>query len=232
MTGPARDGAWLADFGERLARAGFLVAGGFRPGPDDDVPALPDGAPAATVLVVGSLSNTLLPILKERAEWRDGVPDPLDRYTRAALTALADDARLGVVFPFDGPPYYPFQRWALRTGGFSRSPMGVLADEPHGPWLGLRAAFLAREVLPVTGGGRDGPCPTCADTPCISACPAGALSSSGYDVPRCLSWLAANPSADCHRGCLARRACPFGRDHAQGYDEAAFHMRSFLDAAF
>lgn len=230
MTGPARDGAWLAGLGGRLARAGFLLAGGFHPAPDDDVPACPDGASAATVLMVGSLSNTLLPILKGRPEWRDGAPDPLDRYTRSALAALAEEERLGVVFPFDGPPWHPFQRWASRVGGFSRSPMGVLADEPHGPWLGLRAALLSREVLPVTGGGRDGPCPTCADTPCISACPAGALSRTGYDVPRCLSWLVANPSADCHRGCLARRACPFGREHVQGEEEAAFHMRSFLGA--
>jgi hypothetical protein len=232
MSDPARDGAWLAGIGRRLARAGFLVAGGFAPEPDDNVPALPDGAPAAAVLVVGSLSNTVLPILKERPEWRDGAPDPLDRYTRAALTAIAEDEQLGVVFPFDGPPWHPFQRWALRTGGFSRSPLGILADELHGPWLGLRAALLSREALPATGRSGDGPCPTCSDPPCISACPAGALDGNGYDVPRCLAWLSANPSADCHRGCLARRACPFGRAHAQGYEEAGFHMRSFLSAAF
>jgi hypothetical protein len=233
MKGPARDGAWLAGIGDRLVRAGFLPAGHFAPRPGDSVPAMADGAAAAALLLVGSLSDELFRPFRESPEAADGAPDPLDRYTRRVLTGIAGEFSLGVVFPFEGPPYFPFQRWALRTGGFSPSPMGVLAHREYGTWLGLRAALLSAEPVGATAAAAEpGPCETCLEKPCIAACPAGALSDApppaGYDVPRCLAHLRAAPEAACHTGCLARRACPFGRDHAQSATAGAFHMAAFL----
>lgn len=226
---PARDAAWLADLGDRLARAGFCLLGRFEPAPDDGVPDARAGHAAHAVFVVGSLSNALFKIFASSREATDGLPDPLDRFTRRVLTRLAESEGLGIVFPFEGPPYHPFQRWTLRAGSFSRSPMGVLAHSAFGPWAGLRAALLSPEPLAVpTAPPTEGPCPTCSDTPCMSACPAGALSQAGYDVPRCLAYLRANPAAPCHAGCLARHACPFGRAHAQSAQAGSFHMRSFL----
>lgn len=226
---PARDAAWIAGLGDRLARAGFCLLGRFAPTVDDVVPDARAGHAARAVLVVGSLSNSLFAIFGTSPEAADGLPDPLDRFTRRVLTELADSEGLGIVFPFDGPPYHPFQRWALKAGGFSRSPMGVLAHREFGPWTGLRAALLSPEPMAVPASlPEQGPCPTCSDTPCISACPAGALSQTGYDVPRCLAHLRANPAASCHAGCVARHACPFGRTHAQSEEAGSFHMRAFL----
>jgi hypothetical protein len=216
----------MADIGAALAHAGFRLLGGFTPDPDDAVPDIAPGVPATGLMLVGSLSNELFPHFDESAEARDGAPDPLDRHTRRVLTPIAEAAGMVPIFVFDGPPYHPFQRWALRVGGFSPSPMGLLAHERSGPWLALRAAFLTREPVPAVS--RAGPCPSCRDTPCIAACPAGALGPGGYDVPRCLAYLEATPDAACHVGCLARRACPVGTAFAQGEREGAFHMRSFL----
>lgn len=228
-THPARDAAWIAGLGDRLARAGFCLLGQFAPAPGDAVPGARAGHAARAVLVVGSLSNPLFEIFGTSPEAIDGLPDPLDRFTRRVLTGLAGSEGLGIVFPFDGPPYHPFQRWALKAGGFSRSPMGVLAHHEFGPWTGLRAALLSPEPMAVPASlPEQGPCPTCSDTPCMSACPAGALSQTGYDVPRCLAYLRANPAAPCHAGCIARRACPFGRAHAQSEEAGSFHMRAFL----
>lgn len=228
-THPARDAAWIAGLGDRLARAGFCLLGRFEPVPDDAVPAVRPGRETRAVLIVGSLSNALFELFRTSAEAADGLPDPLDRFTRRVLSALADGEGLGIVFPFDGPPHHPFQRWTLRAGSFSRSPMGVLAHRAFGPWAGLRAALLSVEPLTASAdAGTDGPCPACHDAPCLSACPAGALSQSGYDVPRCLAYLRADPAAPCHDGCLARHACPFGRSHAQSAAAGRFHMRSFV----
>lgn len=227
---PAADAARLADLGGRLVRAGFLLAGWFAPGTDDGVPPLGDGRRAAALLLVGSLSNALLPILRRQPEWSDGAPDPLDRYTRSALVPIARAAGMDILFPFDGPPYLPFQRWALRCGGLSRSPMGLLAHRAFGPWLGLRAALLT--PVPVRRpAGADGPCASCADAPCVTACPAGALSrSDGYDVAACRGYLGAHPEAACHAGCLSRHACPVGQRHRQTPEAGAFHMAAFTGA--
>nr|WP_283776396.1 hypothetical protein [Stappia sp. WLB 29] len=205
------------------------MLGRFEPVPEDEVPHTGTGHAARAVFVVGSLSNALFEVFASSPEAADGLPDPLDRFTRRVLTGLAESEGLGIVFPFEGPPYHPFQRWTLRAGGFSRSPMGVLAHREFGPWAGLRAAFLSSEPLAVPAASpAEGPCPACSGTPCMSACPAGALSEAGYDVPRCLAYLRANPAAPCHAGCLARHACPFGRAHAQSPEAGSFHMRSFV----
>lgn len=226
---PARDAAWIALVGDRLARAGFCLLGRFEPVPDDAVPDIRPGRETRAVLVVGSLSNALFKIFATSPEAADDQPDPLDRFTRRILSDLAASEGLGIVFPFEGPPYHPFQRWTLRAGSFSRSPMGVLAHRAFGPWAGLRGALLSAEPLTVSSdAGADGPCPTCLEKPCLSACPAGALSQAGYDVPRCLAYLRADPAAPCHDGCLARHACPFGRPHAQSAEAGSFHMRSFV----
>ncbi|WP_156884509.1 hypothetical protein [Stappia stellulata] len=222
----------MAEIGAALARAGFRLVGGFAPRAEDGVPELPHGVPTAGLMLVGSLSSELFSLFDKSPEARDGAPDPLDRYTRRVLTPIAGAAGLAPVFVFDGPPYHPFQRWALRVGGFSSSPMGLLAHETFGPWLALRAAFLSLETVVDTRDVPDeGPCPSCVARPCIKACPAGALGPAGYDVPRCLAHLEATPDAACHSGCRARHVCPVGSAFAQGPREGAFHMRSFLAGA-
>ncbi|MCK7612408.1 hypothetical protein [Roseibium sediminicola] len=225
MTGPA-----AAELTERLAAAGFLCLGGFEPEPSSLVPPLPGGGAARSLLLIGSTGPSIWRSLSKSPETLDGYADPLDRYTRRVLTEIAATEGFGVVFPFDGPPYHPFQQWAKKCGGFSQSPMGVLAHRDLGPWAGFRAAFLSENPL-VTGEGTGapGPCESCGGKPCINACPANALSeAAGYDVPRCRAHLKADRNADCWSGCLARRACPYGAEHQQGPANARFHMESFI----
>lgn len=223
----------IMTFRKYIELANFRLLGRFAPEPADQVPDAAPGRPTRALTLVGSLSDALFQPFRESPEAADGAPDPLDRYTRRVLSGIAEEAGLGIVFPFEGPPWHPFQRWALRTGGFSPSPMGVLAHREFGTWLGLRAAFLSAQPVEAPAlATSPGPCGTCLEKPCIAACPAGALSDSlppaGYDVPRCLAHLRAEPDAACHTGCLARRACPYGRAHAQSPDVAALHMAAFL----
>ncbi len=209
---------------------GFLVLGGFLPGPDDAVPEICPGTPARTLFLVGSTGSGIWPVFFESPEFTDGAPDPLDRFTRRVLSDVAQDCGLALVFPFDGPPYHPFQKWAMKTGGFSPSPLGVLAHDVYGPWSGFRAAFLSADVLePLTENLSTGPCPDCADRPCLSACPVNAISGTeGYDVPRCRDHLASGQGERCFSGCLARRACPVGADFRPSPEQARFHMDSFM----
>ncbi|MEM9635752.1 MAG: hypothetical protein AAGA50_30805 [Pseudomonadota bacterium] len=216
---------------ESLAAAGFLCLGGFEPGPSDQVPALANGQSVNSLYLIGSTGPSLWPFLCRSPEYSDDEPDPLDRYTRRVLRNLATDLGYEVLFPFDGPPYHPFQRWALKCGGFSQSPLGVLAHTNYGPWAGFRAVFLSSgRTFDGTGTHSSGPCETCHDKPCISICPVDAITSSiGYDVPKCRDHLRMENHTKCWSGCLARRACPYGTDHQQDTETAYLHMKSFVD---
>jgi len=78
---------------------------------------------------------------------------------------------------------------------------------------------------------RPSPCDSCASRPCLSACPVGAFGADGYDVGACAAHLRRPAGLACmDGGCLARRACPVGGEHAHGPAQAAFHMRAFLRA--
>ena len=225
MTEPAA--ATLID---GLAAAGFLCLGGFEPDTVTNVPGLPGGLRTRTLLLIGSTGPSLWPVFTESVEYSDGKAHALDRYTKRALTKVAAALNFKALFPFEGPPYHPFQQWARQCGGFSQSPMGVMAHHDYGPWSGFRAVFLSADLYPeFCQASTAGPCDTCQDKPCLSACPAGALSlEGGYDVPVCRTHLEAMEHADCLSGCLARRVCPFGTEHQQDAETARFHMRSFL----
>ncbi len=220
----------LNDITGRCDRHGFLVLGGFSPGPNDAVPEVAPGTPAQSLFLVGSTGPGIWPVFSESPEFADGAPDPLDRFTRRILSGIAQDCGLALVFPFDGPPYHPFQKWAMKTGGFSQSPLGVLAHDIYGPWSGFRAAFLSAEgLVPMAENLSAGPCPDCADKPCLSACPVNAISGTeGYDVTRCRDHLAKGRGEPRFSGCLARHACPIGADFRQSPEQARFHMDSFM----
>jgi hypothetical protein len=225
MTTPA-----FATLKDDLADAGFLVMGGFEPGEKDAVPPLADGNVPRTLILIGSTGPSLGPALRRSPEHADNQPDPLDRYTRRTLSNIGSRFGFTVLFPFEGPPYHPFQRWAMRCGGFSQSPLGVLAHIEFGPWSGFRAVFLSPlQTQGFLQSGKAGPCETCVDKPCLGICPVNAVSLNGdYDVAGCRTHLAQNPDADCWAGCLARRACPFGTDHTPPAETARFHMKSFV----
>jgi hypothetical protein len=213
-----------------LAAAGFLLLGGFAPDGSVAVPPLAGGKQARSLLLIGSTGPSIWPHLTASPEYRSGQADPLDRYTRRTLLEIAEASGYEPVFPFEGPPYYPFQQWAMKCGGFSQSPLGVLAHHDYGPWSGFRAAFLRAEPFDrPTPDTMDGPCPTCTDAPCLTVCPVGAVTvHEGYKVTDCRNHLASSRDLECWSGCLARRACPFGQQHRQSQATAGFHMESFV----
>ena len=185
------------------------------------------GEGGGTVILLGPGAG-VWPHFQGNPEWQDGAPDPIDRWSSRVITALADALEAEALFPFGGPPYLPFLRWAMDSGRAWQSPAGMLVHDSAGLMVSYRGALrFARPIdLPPTG---DSPCDSCAGQPCMRACPVDALSAArGYDVAACHGFLDTVAGQDClQQGCKARRACPvsqqFGRDPAQ----SAVHMRSF-----
>jgi epoxyqueuosine reductase len=166
------------------------------------------------------------PLFQASPEAGDDAQNPLDRWSKRVIGTVA--AALGgvAVFPSDGPPYHPFQQWAGRSGRAFVSPVGLLVHETAGLFISYRGAIalpfrVDQPALPAAK-----PCSLCA-RPCVSACPVGALTDTGYDVTACKSYLDMPAGADCQTGgCLVRRACPVGQDRRAAV-QSAFHMRAF-----
>jgi hypothetical protein len=215
-----------------LTAAGLRWRGGFHPRPEDAVPALADGRPAATLILAGTVGSAWWARFAAAPEARDGAADPLDRWSRRLLAALAGRYGAAALFPFGGPPYLPFQRWAARAEPVAPSPLGILIHPEYGLWHAYRGALAFAERLdlppPVA---LSSPCESCRERPCLGTCPVDAFGAAGYDLPRCVSHLAGPAGGAClAEGCQARLACPVGADYRYAAAAAAFHMDAFLGA--
>ncbi|MEP4195605.1 MAG: ferredoxin [Aliishimia sp.] len=183
----------------------------------------------STLILIGA-SSGMWPAFQSSAEASDAQADPLDRWSKRILGTICEAHHWDAIFPSDGPPYAPFIAWATATKRFWQSPTGMLIHDVAGLMISIRGALRIPGLvtLPNTTTAAS-PCDTCADQPCVSACPIGALSSETfYDVPACKGYLNTPDGQSCMtQGCHTRRACPvsdaFNRDPAQ----SAFHMRSF-----
>jgi hypothetical protein len=187
-------------------------------------------AEVRTIVLAGMAGREGWRAFAASPEASDGLDHPLDRWSRRLTEALAPELGGKALFPFGGPPFLPFQRWAQRAEPVHSSPIGLLIHPRYGLWHSYRGALGFRETLaipepaPVLS-----PCQSCTGRWCLSACPVGAFSPGAYDVAACAGYLKSAAGRDCMAGgCQARRACPVGAEHAYGPEQASFIMRAFL----
>lgn len=214
--------AFLDEIAEALRPYGLMLRGGFAPANQDGAP---EGARA--LVLVGNAGPAMWAAFAPHVD--DG-PQPLDGWIERVVGGVA--ARFGAspLYPFEGPPYWPFQRWAVRAEPVHASPLGLLIHPAYGLWHAYRAALaFARPIQLPARSDALSPCDSCQDQPCLTACPVGAFRSGGYDVAACVAHLSAAPRAPCcEAACLARRACPIGQAYAYAPAQARFHMAAFL----
>jgi hypothetical protein len=188
---------------------------------------VPDGI--ATLLLLGPADAAMWQAFRAAPESADGLPDPLDRWSRRVVEALA--ARLGgtALFPFGGPPWHPFQRWAARGEGAVVSPVAMQATPGRGLWASYRGAlgFASRLDLPARP--IADPCRGC-PAPCLAACPVDAFAGGTYDVSGCVSHVLDEAGEACRDGCLVRLSCPAAAALELPRPQRAFHMAAFLAA--
>lgn len=220
----------LSELTEALARHGLRLRGGFATAGAADADILAVAPWTQSVILVGNAGSELWD--KSGAEIAAlGDPDPLDRWTRSVIEQIASSADGLALFPFAGPPYWPFQRWAERAEGVRSSPIGIQIHPEFGLWHAYRAAILLPVAVDLPGEPRAHPCDTCIEKPCLTHCPVGAFSAAGYDVDRCVDRVVAvqYETGSCSDvGCLARLACPVGAAWRYRPDHARFHMEAFV----
>ncbi len=178
------------------------------------------------IVLIGAASG-MWPVFTASPEYKDGAPDPLDRWSKRVIGAMAAACGGTTVFPSDGPPYPPFIAWAKATGRFWSSPTGMLVHDIAGLMISIRGAIVIPDRRG-TPGNAPSPCATCS-APCTHSCPVGALSLDlPYDVPACKAFLDTVPGQDCmDMGCKARRACPISQIFTRDPAQSAFHMAAF-----
>jgi len=223
------------DFSQLTKRAsdeGLAVRGGFHPQSDDLRTLLPHFPSAETVVLLGLTGSDQWRRFESSRELLDGLPDPLDRWSRRIIGGLARE--------FDGRDFYPtgtpaisFQRLATRCEPVHSSPIGILIHPRWGLWHAYRGAlvFERRLELPPPEA-KPSPCISCASRPCLDACPVSAFTPHGFDSERCIRHVESEAGVECReRGCLARRACPVAPDAQYLPAQSRFHMAAFLRAA-
>ncbi|KEJ96811.1 hypothetical protein SUH3_15780 [Pseudosulfitobacter pseudonitzschiae] len=168
------------------------------------------------------------PVFAASAEYGDGHPNPLDRWSKRIIGAMAGTFGATAAFPSDGPPYAPFIAWAMDTGRFFQSPVGMMVHDTAGMMISIRGALIFDTNPEFPPPHATSPCDTCA-RPCLAACPVGALSDTPpYDVPACKAFLETDAGADCMtRGCKVRRACPVSQSFDRPDAQSHFHMKAF-----
>ena len=181
----------------------------------------------SSVALVGNIGSSYWTEFSQSPEYHDQEADPLDRWSRRIANELAARHPVQPVFPFAGPPYFPFQRWAQRAEGIEASPLGILIHPDYGLWHSFRFALLCD--LEPSDPVKSSPCLDCASRACLQVCPVNAVSDQGYDFVRCTTYLGENEDAPCHQqGCLARYACPVAKHRQYSVEQSRFHLRASL----
>lgn len=221
------------DVDAALAGTGFICRGGFKPDEDDAVPGV-GSQTDAVVIIIGNAGSQMwrhFSATKSEAQLRNEA-NPMDNWTVEVMKPLAE--RLGgrVHFPFERP-FLKFQSWAMKADNVWQSPLGPLIHAEYGLWHAYRAALVFEPGFAVPERrSSENPCDSCAERMCLTACPVDAYQADRYDVPACVSHMAAPQGQNClERHCLARRACPVGRDMIYEPAHSRFHMTRFLAVA-
>jgi len=100
MNAPSR--ALIADV---LGGNGLHLRGAWEPQAADALPVLANGKNAAVVWMVGGVGSSQWPAFSASPFYADGLPDPLDRWSRAIAEGLAERWGGLALFPFEGPPH-------------------------------------------------------------------------------------------------------------------------------
>jgi len=215
----------------RTLRPYGLVARGAFNSDDEDLPPSALNTPAKALVLAGTGGSEIWPVFNQSPEYSDGQEHPLDRWSQRVGDKLAKQFSGVAVYPFGGPPYHPFLKWAKRAEPVQSSQLGMLIHPEFGLWNAYRFAVLLSEPLADVPAivAHSGICRSCTAKPCLGRCPVGAFTTNGYDVEACYQYLHSTPAAECLQvGCVARRSCPESRQHSYVPEHARFHMAAFL----
>ena len=151
------------------------------------------------------------------------------RWVTEAMAQHHPGMRFDIVYP--GPTPLSLIRLGECAGWHHASPFWQGVDAQWGSWFAYRAVLLCDSDWPLTPRRQTpSPCLSCTTKPCVTACPADALSLGRTDgLTRCMTHRL-QPDSPCTDRCLARLACPVGSDHRYSEAQLQHHYRHSMAA--
>jgi hypothetical protein len=210
----------MTDLETEASRHHLFISGAFHSAPEHHLPA------GGTLYLLSPKEPGFWAHLTATAEFLDGAPDPIDRWSARVIPQIATAAGGIPYLPFGGPPWHPFLSWAKASHRASPSPVTLMVHDAMGLWASWRGAIWVDRVdaLPEAP---PAPCITCS-APCAESCPVAALTAAGYDTAACHAYLDQPDGKDCLlNGCKARAACPVSRTYGRLAEQSEWHMRHF-----
>jgi len=117
----------------------------------------------------------------------------------------------------------PLQKLGELAGWHHASPFRVGVNEYWGSWFAYRAVVVADTEFVVTSRlSAPSPCEACSDKPCVSGCPANALSGNEGSLKPCVDYRLAEHSL-CKDRCFSRMACPVASEHRYTMEQVNYH---------
>lgn len=162
--------------------------------------------------------------------------DPIDQYslkiTRQYIRQFLDNAEHLILYPLTDY-LIPLTQLGELAGWSHPAPIGLGINPTFGVWFAYRVAFLVNSSRlpiidhrpPIT----NSPCASCTEKPCLSACPAGAVSAdpAKFDIFTCANYRI-KPHSACADRCLARMACPIAPEHRYSLPQIRYHYGQSL----
>lgn len=192
--------------------------------------------------LIGNSGQDFWQAFTQSREYLQQQTNPIDSYSERIINALATKVsaelnltHVSTAFPSAGPPYYPFQRWAVMAEQLKPSPLGILMHPLYGLWHAYRGAILfavdgevfrATEEAVNNRSALPHPCDSCVQKPCLTTCPVGAFAET-YHVSDCANYVMQKDN-DCYNsGCAARLACPYAPQYRYNSQHHCFHLHHF-----
>jgi ferredoxin len=150
---------------------------------------------------------------------------PLDDFIGRWIQSVdpnPDSTRRWIQCAEEADVFIDFRPLAVSAGLGTSSLLGLIIHPEYGLWVSMRAVLLSTEILEATTTKtKPSPCVQCVDRPCISACPANAVTLSGWSVQQCATFH--GESTLCANQCHSRQACPVGVSHRHSDLQHTYH---------
>jgi len=179
--------------------------------------AVPAGFERSTLCLVGHGGRELWNHLPHPL---DSAENPIDRFVLRQIERFQPT----VLYPHS-TLVYPLTQLGRYFNVARPSLVGLDIHPVFGLWFAYRAVFLTDMELPVVPAAAPfaSPCETCADKPCVKACPSQAVSVDGFQLGACATYRLSENSS-CLSACHSRIACPVGAGHRYSEEQLRYHM--------